>query len=856
MKIILFIFLIIPFSSFAQKKNTAPLIETGVSEKLAVFRKQILSDLNYKFQLTIPDKKSESIAAEETISFYMKKNNAPLQIDFKEQKDHLTEIFLNNKPIPIVFEKEHIIIAHGNFNGNNKVRIVFTAGNLSLNRNEDYLYTLLVPDRARTVFPCFDQPDLKANFQLTLTLPKDWKAVTNAPLLDSSVSGATKTLYYDRSDKISTYLFSFAAGNFKQIRKNISGRTMNFYHRETDTTKIRMSTEPVFQIQADAIKFLEDYTNISYPFKKFDFVAIPDFQYGGMEHVGAILYKSSSLFLDSGATKDELLNRSTLLSHETSHMWFGDLVTMKWFNDVWTKEVFANFMADKITQVALANTTAKTNYDLQFLIDHYPAAYAVDRTKGANPIRQNLENLQDAGSLYGNIIYHKAPIMMRQLELLMGKDEFRNGLREYLKKYAYSNATWPDLIDILARHTTADVKSWNNVWVNRTGRPVFSYFLSTKRNKIEHLVISQKAEDNSAKIWPQFFKIALVYPDHIEELPVQMNAEAEVIKVAEGKEKPQFILFNSSGEGYGIFPVDEKIVSDFSRVDNASMRASSFINLYENMLNGRFIKPAQLLKFYGNILSTEEEELNLRLITAQLSEVFWHYIVPGKRNEIVKNLETDIWKAMQQQNTANKKKILFKTFQSVALTKDAEDTLYNIWKNKIPPSGVKLTEEDYTSLALALAVRDYPDATILSEQQDRIQNPDRKKRLQYLMPALSPDVKVRDAFFASLKQKKNREKEAWVTTALQYLHHPLRAETSEKYLKESLDLLQEIQLTGDIFFPQSWLQATFSSYQTNNAADVVNTFLLGHPNYNLKLKAKILQATDPVFRAIKLLHSD
>jgi aminopeptidase N len=121
------------------------------------------------------------------------------------------------------------------------------------------------------------------------------------------------------------------------------------------------------------------------------------------------------------------------------------------------------------------------------------------------------------------------------------------------------------------------------------------------------------------------------------------------------------------------------------------------------------------------------------------------------------------------------------------------------------------------------------------------------------MPALSPDATIRNAFFKSLREEKNREKEAWVVTALEYLHHPLRASTSKKYLQQSLELLQEIQSTGDIFFPASWLQSTFGNYQTTEAANVVRNFLKTHPNYNPRLKAKILQAADNLFRASQLI---
>ena len=128
-------------------------------------------------------------------------------------------------------------------------------------------------------------------------------------------------------------------------------------------------------------------------------------------------------------------------------MWFGDLVTMKWFNDVWMKEVFANFMAAKIVNPSFP----QINHELRFLLAHYPAAYDVDRTAGSNPVRQPLANLNEAGTLYGAIIYQKAPIVMRQLETLVGADGFRDGLRDYLKRYSFGNASWPDLIEMLDR---------------------------------------------------------------------------------------------------------------------------------------------------------------------------------------------------------------------------------------------------------------------------------------------------------------------------------------------------------------------------------------------------------------------
>jgi aminopeptidase N len=827
-------------------------VETGVSQTLAEARKQLLSGVHYALDLTIPSQKSAPISGSEVVTFTLKNTRQPLQLDFKAAADHLRSLAVNGQAVPIDYRNEHLVLpAQALRVGRNEVKIDLVAGDQSLNRNDDYLYTLLVPDRARTVFPVFDQPNLKATLALTLTVPAAWQAVANGPLRDSVRTGVSKTYRFAPSDSISTYLFSFAAGRFTPVRRVVGGRAMNFYHRETDSTKIRLSMPTIFRLHGEALAFLENYTGLPYPFQKFDFTAIPDFQYGGMEHVGNIDYKAASLFLDDGATKDQLLARQNLIGHETAHMWFGDLVTMQWFNDVWMKEVFANFIADKMNPEAAAGSAQL----LKFVTDHYPAAYAVDRTAGANPIRQPLANLQDAGSLYGNIIYHKAPIMMRQLERLMGEQPFQAGIQEYLKKYAHGNATWPDLIAILDAHTPADLQAWNQVWVNQPGRPVFDYQLQATAGQPTQLIISQHAEDGSDRVWPQQFEVTLGYPSGPVELTVSMNQREVRVPLPAGQAAPRYVQLNSQGLGYGVFPVAPALADNLTLLTDPVARASTYIALYENMLSGRGLAPRPLLDRYLTQTTHETNDLNIKLLTGQLSDIFWKFLPPAERAALAPAMEKALWQAMLSQPRPGEQKLYFKAYQSIALTPAAQARLYHIWQSQQAPALVKLTEDDYTSLALALAVRDYAaPQPILSQQLARIKNVDRRQRLEFMLPALSPNVAVRDAFFASLKQEKNREKEAWVTAALGYLHHPLRQATSEKYLAESLDLLTEIQATGDIFFPAAWLQGTLGAYQSATAARTVQAFLAAHPTpaYNPQLRLKLLQASDDLFRAQKL----
>lgn len=828
-----------------QEKNDLWPITAGVSDSLAAYRSKVLSEVQYTLHFNIPADKQQDISARAAISFnYQAEGRRSLYLDFKENAEKIKTLRINGFLTPAVPLKEHLLLDTALLKaGKNEITIDFIAGNGALNRRDDFLYTLFVPDRARTVFPCFDQPDLKAVFRLSLSIPRGWVAIANGSLRDSAIDGGVKTLIFAPTEKLPTYLFSFAAGAFRVAREPWRGKEIEFLFRERDPEKVAASIPAVFEQYKKYIAFYEQWTDMPYPFEKYGLVAIPDFQFGGMEHPGAILLKASALFLPREATEGQLNSRAQLLAHELAHMWFGDLVTMKWFNDVWMKEVFANFMADKAT-AAPGHGQA---FALKFLTGHLPPAYAVDRTLGANPIRQPLNNLENAGTLYGSIIYDKAPVMMRQLEYLMGEEAFRAGVGTYLKTYAYGNASWPDLIGLLNKQTTADLPAWNMVWVNSPGRPVFDDSITYENGTIRDFYLMQKPETGEDRIWPQSFDIALHYEDHTDHIHIDDSLPKQQVIQAINRKKPVLIQFNASGMGYGVWPVDTAIFSRLFSLEDYVHRASAYISLYENMLNGRYIKAAELLDLFASGLERESAELNLRLITDYINTIYWEFLSPVVRKERSERLERQIWLAMQHQLKPNHKKILFECYQNIFETSRAQRRLYRIWKTEQPPAGIALTGDDYTALAFALRLRtDTPG--ILTEQLTRITDPDRRKRFEIIRPALSFDPAVRDAFFNGLSRKKNRSNESAVAAALGYLHHPLRQPDAERYLKKTLELLPEIQKTGDIFFPGHWLQASFSQYRSASAYQVVKDFLNRHTELQPNLKEKILQATDHLRR--------
>jgi aminopeptidase N len=746
----------------------------GVSLELAERRAELISDINYRLRLKIPEDRDEDIEGFISISLVLADDGEPLQLDFREDADHLHRLSSNGNPVEIDFRNEHVVIPSDSLvAGSNLIEIGFTAGSTSLNRNPEYLYTLLVPDRARTAFPLFDQPNLKATYELTLEVPEGWTAMSNAPV--ASVEG--QEIRFERSDLIPSYLFSFAAGKFETVTRDVGGRQITMLHRETDARKVVRNLDEIFNLHATALDWLEDYTGIDYPYKKFGFVLIPAMQYGGMEHVGAIVYRSSLLFLEEAPSDTQLLERAGLIAHETAHMWFGNLVTMDWFNDVWTKEVFASFMSAKIVNPSFPDV----NHELNFLVRRYPAAYSVDRSEGANPIRQYLPNLNEAGQMYGAIIYNKAPIMMRALELLIGEALFREGIQEYLQTYAFANATWPDLIEILDRKTDVDLAAWSDDWVNKPGRPEF-------------------------------------------------DERRDVM-------------------AYGLFPASAGELDDWAELDEVP-RASMIINSFENLLSNRMMRPAAYLDRILGFAEGEQNALILDLLLDQIRDTYWLLLDEETRAKKAPLVETVLWDAMLARTDASQRKTLYQAFADIALTPEALARARQVWAGDLDVGSLPLGEDDRIGIAQILAVKLPLDAeTIIDAQIELTENPDNIRKLEFIRPSLSADQNVRDAFFESLAIEANRETESWVLEVLANLHHPLRTTASERYILPSLELLQEIQVTGDVFFPTRWLNATLTNYRSASAVKTVRSFLEERPDYNEQLRMKILQSADMMFRA-------
>jgi aminopeptidase N len=447
---------------------------------------------------------------------------------------------------------------------------------------------------------------------------------------------------------------------------------------------------------------------------------------------------------------------------------------------------------------------------------------------------------------------------MRHLEALLGEESFRDGLRQYLKAHAFGNATWADLIGLLDARTPVDLVAWSQAWVEEPGRPMIETVLDVVDGKVTRLAFRQRDPWKRNRIWPQQLRVAIGGPGSEQSLIVEMNAREVEVPQAKGWPAPRYVLPNGAGWAYGGFTLDKAtlawLMTNLPDLDKPLTRGSAWVTLWDAMLDGQ-VRPDAFLDLALRALPKETDEQMTSRVLGYSSNVWWRFLVATGRTAQAERFENVLRDGLARADTPSRKASWFGALRNVAVTPSTVQWLERVWEKKEAVPGLPLAETDYTSLALDLAVRSADrGAAILQAQLSRIENPDRRARFQFVMPALSADPLERDRWFAALRDVANRRREPWVLEGLNYLHHPLRAAAAKKYVQPSLEMLSELQKTGDIFFPKRWLDATLGGHQTEDVAKTVRTFLMGLPaDYPQRLRNITLQSAEELFRAAQTL---
>ena len=808
-KVMIFFLLAMCLSTQSVK---AQMLVKGVSKELAEHRKANISQVVYDLTFNIPSKPYESVKGKAIISFNLEVRE-DVVLDFQGQIDGTCYIHDENDKrhaTDILYQDEHIIIPMELLTeGKNKIELPFIANDKALNRNDDYMYTLFVPDMARSVFPCFDQPDLRAVFVTTLKVPSGWK-----------------TMASDNVCQLPTYLYSFVAGKFQEKSTVRNGRRMRALYRESNPDKVAQ-LDQVFDEASQALDWMEGYTGIACPFKEYGLVILPGYQFGGMEHPGAIQMNDRRIFLEKQATQEEKMARMELIAHETAHLWFGDLVSLKWFEDVWAKEVMANFLASKMVRRSFPDI----NHDLNFLKTYQTRAIAIDRTEGTHPIAQELTNMSDARLLYDNIIYDKAPVMLRMLEETMGAPEMQTGLQKYLNDHVFKNASWDELVSALDEAApSANVKQFSEVWVKQKGMPTIH---TTYKNG--HLVITQNDPYHRGIVWPQKFQVRLVYDlGTSRTITVDMKEATRTIRV---NDKPDYIIPNYNGKGYGHFTLDNEyavlLPKRLITTRSDLHRYALLQTIHDNYLLGR-IPPIHFAEL-NRMMMTEQNPL---IISATIDHMFRiAFDMPAEQR---KTLELCMMDLIDKNPSKDMRQLMIRKLSTHATAPELIDRIYTIWQQHSDPL---LSEQDYMNMAYRLAIlRSDTSGPILAAQRKRLKTDDERREFDYISRVCTSDPMLRVRLFNEMLKPQNREKEPWALKAFQLLNADVYEPQSNVYIESGLKSLQYIEQTSDIFFPTNWLKALLAEHKSREARLTVEKFINNNPNYPEHLRRKILEA--------------
>ncbi|HEY7899474.1 MAG TPA: M1 family aminopeptidase [Gemmatimonadaceae bacterium] len=838
--------------------DVAHMMGGGISRDLAMYRAARISNVSYDLSLDVTRKDTARGAV--TIAFTRRGNGDGL-VDFRGPA--LGKMTLNGKPLASdASNGMHIRLPAVMLrNGENRLSVEFAAliapaGASVIHYHDatdgaDYLYTLLVPADANQLFPCFDQPDIKARTSLTLTIPSGWNAVANGTVLRSESTGTSTRIHFARTKPISTYLIAFAAGPWARFTRTIDGHPITMYVRASRAKEVE--ADSLIDANGRAVRWYAQYFNFPYPWPKLDFVLAPAFPFGGMEHPGAIFYNENSFIFRERATRPQRIARNATIYHEVAHQWFGDLVTMKWFDDLWLKEGFATYMAAKMRAALEPNSNAWET----FYLGNKPSAYGVDRTEGTTPIWQELSNLDQAKSNYGAIVYNKAPGVIKQLNYLVGDSAFQRGLHDYLVKSAYGNATWQDLLSSVGAAAKRPLKAWGEAYILRPGMPVIDQRVTLHDGSLESISLTQHPAQklSGAAPWPIRTQVLVRYPGgRTDHMLINLNSDSTVAKFATAMPVPDFVFANSGDNAYALVIPDSAsarwLADSVESLTDPLTRAMGWDALWE-LVRRRSIKPAEFIAIAEQSLPRERDE---QIVGAQLRHVSRAadaYMSPAEKATVLPALERSLRDVASDASRPYEiRKPNLDALIRVTGTDSGLKYLDGLL-DSATAAGSPLRAPTRWAIVTRLVASGYSTASMRLAHETTSDSTSEGKRYAFIAGAAVPDSNVKREYFNRYLSDPGLNEE-WATSSLGAFNETDQQALTLKYLKPALDTLPWLQKNRRIFFIGSWLGGFMGGQSTPEAVATVRTFLKSDPDLGTDLREKILQTLDELETTVEI----
>ncbi len=618
----------------------------------------------------------------------------------------------------------------------------------------------------------------------------------------------------------------------------------------------------VFRLNREGVKFLESWFDYKFPFPKYDLVLIPEFPFGGMEHAGATFLREDRVIFPTEPTKNDYITRANVIFHEAAHQWFGDTVTMKWFDDLWLKEGFAEFMAYK----TLAKVMPEYNAWKIFYERNKQAAYLTDVTPGTTPIYQEIPNLSSAKSAYGNIVYRKAPSFLRQAEFYLGEKEFQTAVRAFLKKHEFANAEWTDLVKEFEDAKIAEqtrnwtdyaklpdderrnfelpfrkrINDWAQTWVKKRGLPVirgrFNYSKSDSTTK--GYIFEQKDYLNEGTTWDLAFKYIEVFDEDRLLDDVKMRRDVIISRTSLPFETHKFLLPNYQDYGYGIFLLDDQsrayILENIQTEKDDFLRSMMWGSLWDSLrfyelapedyvelvienleLSNRQRRPTSVdprldPKYVETFPETDESTISTLL--NRVGTAMSYYLSDEQREKFAPRLEKALIEKMTLPWIPQGEKITaFRAFIGFASTTESRQmlkSLLNAEKGKAIKSEWEkfhslppLKAKDRFDIVTRLLIISDKDAPPLLAELEKTETDDAAQRYAYAARAGIPTAENKLKYWKDFISNKEIS-ESWIESAFNVWNTPKHADLTLPYLEKALAELPNLKKNAQDIFRQ------------------------------------------------------
>ncbi len=630
--------------------------QTGKSSMLtreaAMYRSRQVHKIAYNVWLKV-DETSEEFQGRTRISFELRENAFQnlnhLRIDFTGGK--ITSLLLNGttwmpEKIAKVYNGEWIQIPKGDLvTGANRIDIAYThpysqSGNgfYRFKDPEDgavYLHTDLEPYYANLVLPVFDQPDLKATFDVTVQAPNEWTIVGNMPLREKTKVDGDSAWSFAQSPLMSTYLFAVMAGPWKMWKSDFKGMPLALFARQSLAKYV--DANDWFKVTRTGLDFFSDYFGYAYPYPKYDQIIVPDHNAGAMENIGAVTFNEGFVFRGP-ATEEKRKDRADTILHEMAHMWFGDLVTMRWWNGLWLNESFATYLSS----VALERTKLFSGAPQSFFAGMKRWAYAEDQLPTTHSIEVSVPDTNQAMANFDGITYGKGASALKQFHYGLGDDDFQEGLQRYFTRFANRNTALADFINTMAQTSDKNLTPWVKSWLQNHGyNRIGAEWTCGDDGKISKFELVQKTEGVGNPLRPHRLQIGFFHRDQQgrftkrgKGIRTAIESERANVEEAVGEKCPDLVFPNDEDFGYFMVDLDPKSLeaakTSLSKVSDAFTRHLLAYTLWEMVRAGKWTL-SEFAEASAGWLATETN----KTLIEDLSDILAH----SRRMSVARLLE-------------------------------------------------------------------------------------------------------------------------------------------------------------------------------------------------------------------------